>query len=233
MWEEEYELEAKLKELEQISAYINYSNEHNWNDILQECTHEKVDAMGLALLDPNNSIDSKEQLLPIFAHLGTLKAYQFLNQYLNKPDKDLKTWAQMALCECILLMESCLKNGSIGTLSQDDDTNTGRLLYSFVFLPVVNRPFKKNDIDKIKESLNTITPFYNSALKHFDLVENYITIEVAIPFDYAIAHFANDFISECNNPTEFMFPHYYVRGGELPSVEDIENIIGIIREICE
>ncbi len=71
------------------------------------------------------------------------------------------------------------------------------------------------------------------ALKQFLSVENYITIAVAISFDYAIAHFANDFISECNNPTEFMFYHYYVRGGDLPSVEDIDNIIGIIRETGE
>ena len=85
---------------------IDYMTGHsllpeNYNSISQE----KIIGIGKLLFQPSIKTKTKEAILILLAHQPTQDALFFLSEYNKQPDEKLKTFAMLALDECLMWNE--------------------------------------------------------------------------------------------------------------------------------
>ena len=85
---------------------IDYMTGHsllpeNYNSIPQE----KIIGIGKLLFQPGIKTKTKEAILILLAHQPTRDALFFLSEYNKQPDEKLRTFAMLALDECLMWNE--------------------------------------------------------------------------------------------------------------------------------
>ena len=97
-------LKVSEAELPIAMEYINYHQKFNWRKIEND-QKKIIKEAKKSLLSKSCPLEQKKDFLFALAHIGILESLAILEEYLKKPDKELKMWAKMAFDECKMFFE--------------------------------------------------------------------------------------------------------------------------------
>lgn len=212
--------------IEVQKEYLEYSDGFERGQL----TVEEIENLGTILFRPEIPIDQKKKGLTILAHVGTISAYKQLSKFYENADMELKQWSTLALQECKMFLESELLVESIGFISTGLGGTSDKLRIYFLVLPVNGKIFDPQKHKVIENELTHAAKEWNCEIENFDFQELYTGLTVLIPVDVAIATFIDRGIQYCNEFGNFVLEHYYAANTEIPDMEEIKEIIKIVRE---
>jgi len=212
--------------IEVQKEYLNYSDGFERGQLPEE----KIEKIGTILFRPEVPNEQKKKGLTILAHVGTISAYKQLNKFYQNADKELKHWSALALQECKMFLESELLEESIGFISTGLGGTRDKLRIYFLVLPIDGKTFDNQKHKIIGNELSHVAKELNCEIENFDFQELYTGLIVLIPMDVAVATFIDRGIQCCNEFGYFILEHYYAANTEIPDMEEIKEIIKIVRE---
>jgi len=211
-----------------MNDHLDYIEKaHNFDS--SNLTDAEVEQWGKVLFNTNTSLDEKKKALGILAHVGNLKAYEYLKKYAGQPDKEMETWATLALGECTLFLHT--------NLSGEDDLdivftgvgpNNDMLRIYILLLPQEGILFEGWQYKTIENEMTYVARDLKCVIEWFDFKTNYASFSLLIPTDVAISSILNIGIDNCNQFGNFLLEEYY-GGTGVPNLKEIEEIIQIVR----
>ena len=211
-----------------MNSHLDYiENAHKFNS--QHLTDEEVTGWGNVLLKSDTSLDEKKKALGILAHVGNLNAYTHLKKYAEQPDKELETWATLALGECTLFLHADLSDGN------DQDfvftgvgTHNNLLRVYLMVLPLEGKSLETWQHKIIENEVNYVARDLKCEIEWFDFKNNYSGFSILMPTNIAIATIIEKCIENSNQFGGFLLEEYYC-GSAIPDEKEIEEIIQIVR----
>jgi hypothetical protein len=203
-------------------------NSHNFD--FQDMTDEKVEKWGNLLFQSDIPLDEKKKALGILANVGNLIAYKHLKKYAGQPDKELETWASLALGECTLFL-----HGDLSGEDEQDFVYTGvgphnnMIRIYFLLLPVEDGQYLEAWQHKVIENeMNYVARDLKCELEWFDFKPSYTGFSLLMPINMSAATIIEKGIANCNQFGGFLLEEYYCGTG-VPDEKEIEEIIQIVR----
>lgn len=206
--------------------YIDHSHSFDRGELSEEETLQ----LGNILSSPNTPIPGKKKALSLLAHLGTITAFRQIEKYYHNPDKDLKSWAALALQECKMFLESDLTDQSAVFIASGLGGLEDKLRYYFLLLPSSGKPFNSTQKHIIKEEINLMAKNLNCVVETVDLNDTFAGLTVLVPMDIAVGTFIETGIEKCNELGDFVFEHYYVTNQNIPDKSEVSDIIKKVKE---
>ncbi len=202
--------------------YIKLSRQNNFfnqseNEIIKE---------GESLLKNLLSPEEKRRLLILLAHLGNIKAYRIIENYLKHTDnKELKKWAQLAFQECRMLLGNHFLKESQGFISTGLGGNKNKLRYFVVIIKEKNSWYDDIQIKVIKNEFDLITKRLNLEIEKFSFQENYASLIILVPIDVAVGKIIEQGITRCNRKEHFLSEKYIVTNTEILTEAEIKSYL--------
>ncbi|MDR2038701.1 MAG: hypothetical protein LBQ60_12325 [Bacteroidales bacterium] len=162
------------------------------------------------LLNPDIPTSEKETLLVQMAGIPNPEIFRTIEAYVKNPDESLKEWAQLALQENKLLLESHLLDRRQVFISTGLGGKGHKLRY---FVVLINKeggdlqPFQQKIVhDEMEYALNR----YNSELEKLNFLVNYTTMRVVVPITSDLTKLFREGIEECNQFGNFLSDDFIV-----------------------
>jgi hypothetical protein len=127
--------------------------------------------------------------------------------------------------ECRVWLESDLYDSNIGYISSGLGGKNNKPRYYFLVLPIEGHLFTKLQHKIIQTELAIVAESLNCEIESFDFQKLYVGIIVLIPMKVAISKFIELAIRMSNEFGDFVLEHYYVANTEIPSKEEIPEIL--------
>ena len=211
-----------------MDSHLDYiENAHKFD--VRNLTDEEVTDWGNMLFHTDTSLEEKKKALGILAHVGNLNAYNFLKKYAEQPDKELETWATLALGECTLFLHTDLSDG--------DDQNfvfTGlgphnNLLRVYLMvIPLEGKTLEVWQHKILENEVIYVARDLKCEIEWFDFRTNYSGFSLLMPTDISIDTIIGKCIENSNQFGGFLLEDYYCGTG-VPDEKEIDEIIQIVR----
>lgn len=205
--------------------YLEYSHSFDRGEL----TDEQIEKLGDLLFQAATPIEAKKKVLALLAHLGTIPAYKQLKRYVENPDPETGQWAVLALEECRMFLESELSDQSQGIILTGLGAKNNKMRCYFLVLPTDENTFSASQHLIIKNELTYIARDLRCDIENFEFQNHYVSLNVLIPVDVAIATFIEGGIKNCNEFGNFVLESYYVTNMDIPDKEEIEKILKIVK----
>jgi len=211
-----------------MDSHLDYiENAHKFD--YQHLTDEEVTILGVALLQTDTSLDEKKKALGILAHVGNLNAYTHLKKYAEQPDKELETWASIALGECTLFLHADLSDGDDHNFIYTGVGPHNNLIRIYIMvIPLEGKSFESWQHKIIENELTYLARDLKCEIEWFDFKLNHSGFSVLMPTNVAVATISEKCIENCNQLGGFLFEDYYCETG-VPDEKEIDEIIQIVR----
>ncbi len=214
-----------------IEAYIEYL-EFSHSFEIYKPDEKEMQNFGNILFCPESSDEDKKRPLAILAHTGTISAYELLSLFHKHSKNKMKLWAEMALQECRMFLESDLADEErfVFSTGLGGDKNSFRCF--LMLLPANENLFTKEKQKIIENEFNFEANKLKCKIESFEFHNEYAAIMALIPFNVALGEFMDNGIKNCNEFGNFVLEEYYATNGNVPCKEEIEEIIKIIKDAC-
>lgn len=228
-------LDSISDKLEVMEEGIDMQVQKDYLDFARTCDVDELSkkhTLKLAkyLFKAREPLKVKRRALSFLAHLGTITAYRQIEKYYQHPDKELKQWAAMALQECKMFLEGSLTGEVSGFISTGLGGRKDKLRYYFLLLPASNQPFTTTQKNTITQETDLVSKEMNCIVETVDQSDRYIGATVLMPVDAAVGTLIETIVKQCNELGYFVFEYYYATNHNIPDLQEIEEIIKIIRE---
>ena len=211
-----------------MNEHLDYiENAHKFD--YQNLTDEEVTGFGNLLFQADTSMDDKKKALGILAHVGNLNAYNHLKKYAEQPDKELETWATLALGECTLFLHADLSDGDDqGFIFTGVDPNNNLIRVYILVIPLEGKSFEAWQHKIFENEVIYVARDLKCEIEWFDFKMNYTGFSILMPTNVAVATIIEKCIENSNQFGGFLFEDYYCETG-VPDEKEIEEIIQIVR----
>lgn len=207
-------------------AYLEYATKIGSDEYTEQDTSTK----GKRLFDPDTAIDEKKKCLISLAHAGTVDACLTIREFLEtSEDEELVEWGVLALEEGWLLVESDLFEKPMGMVMTGLGGEEERLRYFFA-VGVKERGFPDTYKRTIEQAISLVCGQFDAVLEEVQIFDNYVTVQILIPMDVAVAKVIEGGIIESNRAGEWLGRDYFVTNSEIPSAEQILQYLQQARE---
>ena len=196
------------------------SQEFNENELINES--EK-------LFNNSTLNDLKIELVIKLGFSGIVKSYKILERFHNECDKELKTWAVLALQESYILLENQLTDSNSGYISTGLGGKNNCLRFFFVIFSKTCNPFNIIEKKLINTEFEITSKELDSEVELINFHNDYSCLTILISMDVAPDTIIMNSINKCNELGEFIIPHYFVTNVEIPSQKEISGIIKEMR----
>jgi len=211
-----------------MDNHLDYiENAHKFD--YQHLSDEEVTGWGNVLFQADTTLDEKKKALGILAHVGNLDAYKYLKEYAKQPDKELETWATIALGECTLFLHADLSDGD-----DQDFVYTGvgphnnLIRVYFMVIPLEGKSLETWQHKIIENEVNYVARYLKCEIEWFDFNINYSGFSLLMPTDVSVATIIDKCIENCNQFGGFLLEEYYCGTG-VPDEKEKDEIIQIVR----
>lgn len=192
--------------------------------------HPKLDADEVSqvaekLSEADATVDDIKLELVLLASSHEVKAYRVLENYVNNPHPDLKDWAQLALMESRMAMESDLSDEKQIFISTGLG-GKGEKLRFFVLLISDNRgPFLDYQKKVIEREFEYYLPKQDCEIEKLKVEDNYVVLLFLVPVRSNLKSILDYLILECNQYGNFLSDLYTVTNVKELTGEEIQTII--------
>jgi len=191
--EEQIDIEEQLK-------YFEFSKNLREKDIAKDC-FEKHDELFLS----ETSQERKKEILSGLATLDEVKAFRILEKYLENPDKELRSWAILALQESRMLLQSSLLEEKQVFISTGLGGKEQKLRYYVVFINRSRNAMLDATQQKlVKNELIFALKDEEGEFESIDFFEGFSSALVLLPLRTDIKQIFNAIIEECNQYGDFL-----------------------------
>jgi len=188
-----------------------------------------IENLERTLLSTKLSIEDKKKALGILANVGTAAACRTLSNYAEKPDEKLMEWVIMAQKECGIFLECEFSDESEVVIFSGAGAKINKMRCYFLILPTGDNIFSPLQHKIIEHEMTYISRYLNCEIEDFKFLDRYVSLNVFIQMDVAIASFMEGGIKNCNVFGNFVLEDYYATNIGIPDKEEIEVIIKIVR----
>ncbi|MDR3093954.1 MAG: hypothetical protein LBU62_04850 [Bacteroidales bacterium] len=172
------------------------------------------------LFNSEITIAKKKKLLAQMAGIPSPEIYRTLETYAKQPDETLKEWAQLALQENKLLLESDLLECPQVFISTGLGGKGHKLRYFVVLFNRVGGNLQPFQQKIVHEEMEDALKRHNSELEEVHFMDNYTTMRVVVPLTSDLTRVFREGIDECNQFGNFLSNDFIVTNmKELSSTE--------------
>jgi hypothetical protein len=222
---EQFDILKEGIDLETQLEYLDYSHSFDQGELSEKQTTD----LGNLLYDSKTKLEAKKKIVTLLAHLGTIKAFRLLENYLNNPENPVRSWTVLGLQECKMFLESALTGQMTGFISTGLGGIDDKLRYYFLILPLTDKQFSSVQHRVIRDEFNLLAKEFKCIVESLDYSDLYTGITVLVPMDVAVGIFIEKGIQKCNELGEFVFEYYYSTNLNIPDSFEIIEIIKKVR----
>ncbi|MGM0620878.1 MAG: hypothetical protein ACQETJ_07530 [Bacteroidota bacterium] len=180
--------------------YFEFSKEIREKDIGKECFENREE-----LFLSETPDERKKEILSAIAAVDEVKAYRTIEKYLEKPDKELRNWAVLALQESRMLLKSSLLDEKQVFISTGLGGKGKKLRYYVVFINRERNSMLNPTQQKlVKDELIFALKDNEGEFESIDFFEGFSTSLILLPLKTDIKHLFNNVVAECNQYGNFL-----------------------------
>ncbi len=211
-----------------MDSHLDYlENSHNYDS--KGMSEEEVEKWGNLLFQMDISLDEKKKALGILANNGNIIAYKHLKKYAEQPDKELETWAQLALGECtVFLHAELMGEDELDFVYTGGGSNNNLIKVYFMLLPLEGKCFEEWQNKITENEVKYVCRDLKCEIEWFVFKADYLSFSLLMPTDIAISTIIEQCVDNCNQFGGFLLEEYYCATGA-PDEKEIDEIIQIVR----
>jgi hypothetical protein len=205
------------------TAYFEYSEEMRGS--LLEITDDNLEELLAELNAPEVPNERKKYLLSSLAVSRKARAYTVLKAYAANADAELDDWANLALMESRITLETELSDERQIYISTGMG-GEGDCLRFYVLLPSAGGvPFADYQRQVLEREVDYFMSRAGCRIERVDMESNYMGVVMLIPIRQNMGRLLNSIIDECNQYGGFVGKNVYVTNVQEPKEEEIARII--------
>jgi hypothetical protein len=158
--------------------------------------------------EPTN--EDKKKILSILAASKQVKAYRFLENFVQETDSELSNWAYMALMESRIILEFDLLGERQIFISTGLGGKDGKLRFYALIISSLQEPFVDYQKKIVKNELSFALSRKGGELERINMEEKYVEIVVLVPVMANLKNILDDVIVECNQYGNFLRELYAI-----------------------
>ncbi|MDR0714377.1 MAG: hypothetical protein LBF89_08995 [Bacteroidales bacterium] len=187
--------------------------------------NEEILARKDELMNADLPVKEKKTLLTQMAGIPNPEIFRAIEAYAKQPEEELKEWAQLALQENRLLLESHLLDRRQVFISTGLGGKGHKLRY---FVVLINRiggdlqPFQQKIVMK---EMEYALKRHNSELEKVNFMNDYTTMRVVVPISSDLTQLFREGIDECNQFGNFLSTEFIVTNMKELSEQEIKKTL--------
>ncbi|MBI9067393.1 MAG: hypothetical protein JEZ09_08885 [Salinivirgaceae bacterium] len=186
----------------------------------------KIEDIELGQLENSETdIKTKKEIIIKIASIDDPKSYRILEELVKKKDADLHEWCVMALQENKMLLESSLLNENQVFISTGLGGKGTSLRYFVVLIGENISEFAEFQQKIVSSEFEYALKQNNSELENITFEENYVSINVLIPYDVPIQKVFRSAVQECNQYGGFIKKNFLVTNVKTLSIDEIKDFV--------
>lgn len=206
----------------------------NWAASINPQGYEELDSQTKSSLlsDPSTSLAQKKTCLILLAREGAVKACLILDKYVETTtDAELKAWGILALEEGWMLVESREYDEPVGMIMSGLGGEAHRLRY-FVAISFDQDDVTtdQNKLRLLEQGFRLACQTYDAILEETQIYPTYVTLQLLISLDIAVADVIERGIQESNETDIWLDIDYFVTNTEIPAPEMIVHYLHLAKQ---
>ncbi|MDD6835784.1 MAG: hypothetical protein SPF72_07510 [Parabacteroides sp.] len=165
---------------------------------------EECETLCQRLDDPMESNEDKKNILAWLARSKNAKSFRFLQAYAESASEELKDWAEMALLECKIVLESEFSREPQIYVSCGLGGKGYKLRFSVMVLSNHLLPFQPYQREILEREMEFALQQVDGELEEITFDSEYAILMILLPFQTMITQVVNRAIEECNQYGDFL-----------------------------
>lgn len=185
-----------------------------------------IDDLNLEELDNEElPFEDKKILLIKIASIDDPKAFRILEAVAKNKDSELYPWAIMALQESKMLLESSILNENQVFISTGLGGRGTSLRYFVVLMGKEISEFADFQQKIIKSEFEFALNKNKSELENISFEENFVSLNVLVPFDVPFHKVFKSAVHECNQYGDFLKTNFLVTNVKTLTIKEIKDFV--------
>ncbi|SDD00119.1 hypothetical protein [Williamwhitmania taraxaci] len=159
---------------------------------------EELSAVEAKLNDSTTDLDGLRNILVCLAITPKVKAYRILEQFAERAEGEIHSWAIMAFQESRVHIQSSLGEQPHALISSGMGGEGHRLRYFVVVQPGSATMFSEPQKAILEKELNFSLNKVDSLLEHIIYYDGFACLTVLIPLQISLPNLFNEVIESCN-----------------------------------
>jgi hypothetical protein len=209
--------------VEQQMEYFKFSN-----TVRQEIKDMEVIDIDKCIYELTSAVHTKEnkkRILSILAASRQVKAYRFLENYVHETDVELANWANMALMESRIILESELSGERQIYISTGLGGKSDKLRFYTLIISAQKDSFAEYQQKIINDEFKYALPKKDCDLERLTIGKNYVELVTLAPLTVNLKNILDDIIIECNQYGNFLREIYAITNVKEFDEREIADIL--------
>ncbi len=177
------------------------------------------------LYNPEYTEEQKKKLFARLASIENVKAYRFIEKYLNDGHQEIRNWAILALQESRMLLESKLLDENQVFISTGLGGKGSKLRYFVVLIRKDEGDLTPLQQKIIRNEFEISLKKYKAEIENLDFPGPYATLLVIIPLRVPLKEVFREAIRECNQYGDFLRSNFIVTNVRELNLVEIEDFL--------
>jgi hypothetical protein len=184
----------------------------------------------LELGSSNLSKAKKKRILVTLAMTKQVRAYRVLEDYARHPDEGMTHWANMAVLDSRMGLETELSGEKRVYISTGMGGKDNKLRFYVLLINAGKRPLADYQQKLVRDEVSYRFNNYNCDLERLTFNDKCIEIVMLINIQDDIQSVIDSIIKECNVYGEFLSRHYLITNAREPSADELQQMVDNFRE---
>jgi hypothetical protein len=177
------------------------------------------------IYNPGWTVEQKKRLLARLASIENVEAYRFIENYLKEGQKEIRSWALLALQESRMLLESKLLGENQVFISTGLGGRGSKLRYFVVLIRRDNGEFSGLHQKIVRSEFEFAMKRHGAEIESIDFQGTYATMLVMIPLKASLKDVFRQAIKECNQYGNFLKSNFIVTNVRELGLDEIEEFL--------
>ncbi len=177
------------------------------------------------LFKPDYTLEQKKDLFARLASIENVKAYRFIERYLNEGHEENRNWAILALQESRMLLESKLLDENQVFISTGLGGKGTKLRYFVVLIHKQQEEYSDLQQKIVRNEFEISLKNCNAEIEKIDYQGTFATLLVIIPLKVSLKEIFRDAIRECNQYGDFLKSNFIVTNVRELVLKEIEDFL--------
>ena len=172
-----------------------------------------------------NDLVNKRFLLSQLATSKSVRGFRLLEEYCKAPDPEVDDWANMALMEARIALESSLSEEKQIYISTGLGGKGQKLRFYLLALSKDNQVFLDYQRKVVEHEFQYTLPMYDCEIEQLTISDRYVELLFLMPVRADLKMVIDQVITECNQYGDFLSKVYTITNVKELTKEEIAKII--------